>query len=58
VRARTCARLRLLGLPDALLPADGDAVIGPEQHQPAVVVVTAHEDIQMARETRKALAES
>jgi acetate kinase len=58
VRARTCARLRLLGLPDALLPADGDAVIGPEQHRPAVVVVTAHEDIQMARETRMALAES
>jgi acetate kinase len=57
VRTRVCARLGLLGLPDALLPADGDALIGPKR-RPAVVVVTAHEDIQMARETRTVLAES
>jgi acetate kinase len=55
VRTRVCGRLRLLGLPDVLLPADGDAIIGPDLQRPAVVVVTAHEDVQMARETRALL---
>jgi acetate kinase len=53
VRTRVCSRLRLLGLPDVLLPADGDAVIGPEHQRPAVVVVTAREDAEMAREARQ-----
>jgi acetate kinase len=55
VRARVCSRLTLLGLPDALRPADGDAVIGPAHHRPAVVVVTAREDAEMGREARRLL---
>ncbi len=55
VRTRVCSRLTLLGLPDALRPAHGDAVIGPEHHRPAVVVVTAREDAEMAREARLVL---
>jgi acetate kinase len=56
VRSRLCARLSVLGLPDSLLPADGDAVIAPADPGPAVVVVTAREDAQMAREARGLLA--
>ena len=56
VRSRVCARLGVLGLPDSLLPADGDAVIAPAHRGSAVVVVTAREDAQMARETRALLA--
>jgi len=55
IRTRVCSRLSLLGLPEALLPADGDAVIGPAGRRPAVVVVTAREDAQMAREARLVL---
>src|SRR5580704_2999841 len=55
IRGRVCARLHLLGLPDELLAADGDAVIGPPGSAPAVVVVTAREDAEMARETRQVL---
>ncbi len=55
IRTRVCAGLRLLGLPEVLLAADGDAVIGPQSHQPAVVVVTAREDAEMAREARALL---
>lgn len=55
IRTRVCARLRLLGLPDALRRAEGDAVIGPEAHEPAVVVVSAREDAEMAREARRIL---
>jgi acetate kinase len=55
IRTRVCARLHLLGLPDELLAADGDAVIGPPGSAPAVVVVTAREDAEMARETRHVL---
>jgi acetate kinase len=56
VRGRLCARLDILGLPDSLLPADGDAIIAPGNGGPAVVVVTAREDAQMAREARRVLA--
>jgi acetate kinase len=55
VRTRVCRRLALFGLPEALLPADGDAVIAREAQRPVVVVVTAREDVQMAREARRAL---
>ena len=55
VRTRVCRRLALLGLPEALMDADGDAVIARETQRPAVVVVTAREDAQMAREAREAL---
>ncbi|MGA8635489.1 MAG: acetate/propionate family kinase [Candidatus Dormiibacterota bacterium] len=56
VRGRVCARLSLLGLPESLLPADRDAVIAHPDRGPAVVVVTAREDAQMAREARRVLA--
>ncbi len=56
VRGRVCARLALLGLPESLLPADRDAVIAHTDRGPAVVVVTAREDAQMAREARRVLA--
>jgi acetate kinase len=55
IRTRVCRRLGLLGLPHTLDPADGDAVIGPAHHLPAVVVVTAREDAEMAREARRVL---
>jgi acetate kinase len=55
IRGRVCARLALLGLPEALLDAESDAVIGPPGHVPGVVVVTAHEDVEMAREARRVL---
>jgi acetate kinase len=56
VRTRVCTRLGLLGLPEAKLPADGDAVISQADGRPAVVVVTAREDAEMAREARRLLA--
>jgi acetate kinase len=56
VRERVCARLSLLGLPGSLLPADGDAVIAPADRGSAVIVVTAREDAEMAREARRVLA--
>jgi acetate kinase len=55
IRGRVCARLSLLGLPETLLPADGDAVIALAGDHPAVVVVSAREDAEMAREARKLL---
>ncbi|MFI5286283.1 MAG: acetate/propionate family kinase [Candidatus Dormibacteria bacterium] len=56
VRRRVCSRLALLRLPRALDSAEGDAVIGLTDGGPAVVVVTAREDAQMARETRSVLS--
>lgn len=55
VRTRVCRRLGLLGLPNVLAEADGDLVIAPGTDGPAVVVVTAREDAQMAREARQVL---
>lgn len=55
IRTRVCARLQLLGLSETLLGADGDAVIGTQAERPAVVVVTAREDAEMAREARALL---
>lgn len=54
-RPTVCRRLALLGLPELLADAGGDAVIAPGGDGPTVVVVTAREDAQMARETRQAL---
>jgi acetate kinase len=56
VRSRVCARLQVLGIPEALAPAAGDTVIAKSATGPAVVVVTAREDAEMARETRRLLA--
>jgi acetate kinase len=56
IRTRVCGRLGLLGVPELLRPADGDMVIAEEDGRPAVVVVTAREDAEMARETRRLLA--
>jgi acetate kinase len=55
VRARLAGRLALLGIPQKLAAADGDAVIARQDATPAVVVVTAREDAEMARETRALL---
>ena len=51
-----CARLTSSDFPSTLLPADGDAVIARGGVRPAVVVVTAREDAEMAREARRVLA--
>ncbi len=56
IRTRVCVRLGLLGMPELLRPADGDMVIAEEDGRPAVVVVTAREDAEMAREARRLLA--
>jgi acetate kinase len=55
LRSRVCARLGLLGIPDASGAADGDAVLSGGGSGAAVVVVAAREDAQMARETRALL---
>jgi acetate kinase len=55
IRNRVCARLSLLGLSVVLAPADGDGVIARGGPGPGVVVVTAREDAQMAREARQVL---
>jgi acetate kinase len=55
VRTRVCRRLALLGVPNLLADATGDAVIASGGDGPAVVVVSAREDAQMARETRQTL---
>jgi acetate kinase len=55
VRTRVCRRLALLGVPSALADATGDAVIARAGGGPAVAVVTAREDAEMARETRRIL---
>jgi acetate kinase len=57
VRTRVCRRLALLDLPEVLADSGGDGVIGRRGDGPAVVVVTAREDVQMARETRHTLNE-
>jgi acetate kinase len=55
IRTSVCSRLRILGVPATLAPADGDAVVAALADGPAVVVVTAREDAQMAREARELL---
>ena len=56
VRTRICRRLALLDVPDVLAEVGGDGVIARRGDGPAVAVVTAREDVQMARETRHALS--
>lgn len=56
VRSRVCACLQVLGIPAMLAPAEGDTVIAMASSGPAVIVVTAREDAEMARETRRVLA--
>jgi acetate kinase len=55
IRSRVCSRLGLLGVPGSLLAADSDAVIATEPGGASVVVVTAREDAEMAREARQLL---
>jgi acetate kinase len=55
VRTRVCRRLTLLGVPGVLDHATGDAVISRRGGGPAVAVVTAREDAEMAREARRTL---
>lgn len=55
VRSRVCRRLALLALPANTLPGTADAVVAEHGPGPAVVVVVAREDAQMAREARQAL---
>lgn len=56
VRSRVCRGLALLRLPVPTDPATGDAVVAtPGEGRPAVVVVTAREDAQMAHEARRTL---
>jgi hypothetical protein len=52
---RVSERLSVLGLPAVLGAADRDAVIAAPMEGRQVVVVTAREDAEMARETRAAL---
>ncbi|MBJ7608958.1 MAG: acetate/propionate family kinase [Candidatus Dormibacteraeota bacterium] len=56
VRSRVCAGLRILGMGDVSTADGGDAVIARRPQEPWVVVVTAREDAQMARETRQILS--
>ncbi len=55
VRSRVCARLRLLAMPEATASVAGDTVVAMPSTGPAVVVITAREDAQMAHETRQML---
>jgi acetate kinase len=52
VRSRVCAGLAGLRLPATLAAAHGDTVVATSAGAPAVVVVTAREDAEMAREAR------
>lgn len=57
IRARAVARLGFLGLrvdPERNAVAGGDAVVSPGG-EPAVVVVTAREDLEIARQVRETL---
>jgi acetate kinase len=56
VRSRVCTGLHILGIPEAPGNADGDTVVATSSMGAAVVVVTAREDAEMARETRHLLA--
>lgn len=57
VRAEVCARLATLGVPADLAPSPGhDAVVAGGGRQVAVLVVEAHEEREIARETRAVVA--
>lgn len=55
VRSRVCARLKLLGIPQATAACAGDAVVATSATGTAVVVISAREDAEMAREARRLL---
>jgi acetate kinase len=55
VRSRVCAHLPVIGIPEALASVSGDAVVATSATGTAVVVVTAREDAEMARESRRLL---
>ncbi|HET7489930.1 MAG TPA: acetate/propionate family kinase [Acidimicrobiales bacterium] len=58
MRAEAVARLAWLGPavdPERNGAAPGDAVVSPEGHRPAVCVVAAREDLEIAAECRRAL---
>jgi len=56
IRAQVCRRLTLLDVPAPTTPPSaGDAVVSRPGPGPAVLVVAAREDAQMAREARRAL---
>jgi acetate kinase len=55
IRSPVCSRLGILGVPGTLHAADSDAVIATETGRASVVVVTAREDAEMAREVRRLL---
>lgn len=57
IRAAACARLGFLGIPERLREhGGGDAVLSPPGSAVAVAVVTAREDLEMARQARALLA--
>lgn len=61
VRTAIAERLGYLGVrvdPERNATADGDAVVSPSGADPAVVVVTAREDLQIARETRDVVGQA
>lgn len=56
VRSRVCARLPILGIPPTTAPfVGGDAVVATSATGTAVIVVSAREDAEMAREARRLL---
>lgn len=57
IRAAACARLGFLGIPDRLHDhGGGDALVSSPGSAVAVAVVTAREDLEMARQARPLLA--
>jgi len=55
IRERVVSRLTVLGLGGPLLAGDGDAILTPAGRRPAVLCVTAREDLVIAEATRFAL---
>jgi acetate kinase len=55
VRSRVCAGLGLIGVAPIDAAADGDTVVARARDCPAVLVVAAREDAEMAREARRLL---
>jgi acetate kinase len=60
MRKRICARLSILGLPARLRQrvADTDGAVSEPGESPSVLVVTAREDLEIAREMRRLLEDA